>query len=114
MSENIDLLFEGVPVAIVGYLIVFTALVVLYVVFTYLAKVLEYQARKRCEREGRKICTDNDDFVINGEVSAAISMALHLHFSEMHDIESGKLTVKQVSKRYTPWNSKIYNVMNRL
>jgi Na+-transporting methylmalonyl-CoA/oxaloacetate decarboxylase gamma subunit len=114
MQENINLFYEGIPVAAVGYFIVFTALVVLFFVFTYLAKLLEYQARKRCERDGRKECAESDEFAINGEVTAAISMALHLHFSEMHDIESGKLTMKRVSKRYTPWNSKIYNVMNRL
>ena len=110
---NTDLLIEGAPIAIVGYLIVFSVLVLLYFVFSNLAKLLEYQARRRCEKAGKIKCSDMDDFSVNGEVSAAISLALHLHFSEMHDNESGKLTVKRVSKTYTPWNSKIYN-MNRL
>ena len=110
---NTDLLIEGVPIAIIGYLIVFSVLILLYLVFFYLAKVLEYQARRKCVKAGKVKCSDMEDFVVNGEVSAAISLALHLHFSEMHDNESGKLTVKRVSKTYTPWNSKIYN-MNRL
>ena len=111
---NTELFNEGITIAVVGYLIVFTALVVLFIIFTNLAKLLEYQARKRCERAGKIKHEDLDDFSVSGEVSAAISLALHLHFNEMHDVESGKLTVKRVSKRYTPWNSKIYNVINRL
>ncbi len=111
---NIEVFEKGTEIAVVGYSIVFAALVILVLVFTYLAKVLEYQARKRCEKAGKIKCGDDDEFTINGEVAAAISLALHLHFSEMHDKESGKLTMKRVSKRYTPWNSKIYNVMNRL
>lgn len=111
---NSELIIEGLPIAIIGYLIVFSVLVVLFVVFSYLAKLLEYQARKRCERAGKVKIKDNEDFTINGEISAAISLALHLHFNEKHDNESGKLTMKRVSKTYTPWNSKIYSVMNRL
>ena len=111
---NTELFMEGIPIAIVGYLIVFTALVVLFLVFTYLAKVLEYQARRRCEKAGKIKCADIEDFTVNGEVTAAISLALHMYFNETHDKESGKLTMKRVSKRYTPWNSKIYNVINRL
>ena len=111
MSEQF---IESIPIAIIGYVIVFSVLLLLFFVFTYLAKILEYQARKRCEKAGRSECAESDEFTINGEVSAAISLALHLHFNEMHDNETGKLTVKRISKRYTPWNSKIYNVMNRL
>jgi Na+-transporting methylmalonyl-CoA/oxaloacetate decarboxylase gamma subunit len=114
MEQELNLFFEGIPIAIVGYLIVFAALVVFFFVFTYLGKILEYQARRRCEKAGKVKCAETDEFSINGEVAAAISMALHLHFNEMHDIESGKLTMKRISRRYTPWNSKIYNVMNRL
>ena len=111
---NTELFMEGIPIAVVGYGIVFTALVVLFFVFTYLAKILEYQARRRCEKAGKVKCGDIEEFSVDGETTAAISLALHMHFNEAHDNESGKLTMKRVSKRYTPWNSKIYNVMNRL
>ena len=110
---NTELFNKGFEIAVVGYAIVFSALVFLYIIFTYLAKFLEYQARRRCEKAGKIKCAEIDDFSINGEVAAAISLALHMHFNEMHDKESGKLTMKRVSKTYTPWNSKIYN-MNRL
>ena len=49
---------------------------------------------------------------ISGEVNAAISMALHLCMEDEHDEEDMVLTLKKVSKRYSPWSSKIYTVMN--
>ena len=55
-----------------------------------------------------------DDLTISGEVSAAISTALHLYFNEMHDDEKTVLTIKKISSRYSPWSSKIYNVTRGL
>ena len=56
---NIEIFEKGTEIAVVGYTIVFAALVVLVFVFTYLAKVLEYQARKRCEKAGKIKCIPN-------------------------------------------------------
>jgi hypothetical protein len=47
-----------------------------------------------------------------GEVSAAVAMALYLHFGEMHDVESGVVTIKRISKMYSPWSSKLYHMRN--
>ena len=44
------------------------------------------------------------------EINAAIAMTLFLYTSEMHDIESTKLTINKVSKIYSPWSSKIYGL----
>lgn len=43
---------------------------------------------------------------------AAIAMALYLHFNEMHDEESNVITIQRISKTYSPWSSKIYNMRN--
>ena len=45
-------------------------------------------------------------------VEAAISMALYLHFNEIHDEESNVITIQRVSKTYSPWSSKLYNMRN--
>jgi hypothetical protein len=50
---------------------------------------------------------------LTGEEIAAISMALHLYMEEIHDEESGVLTIKQISRTYSPWSSKIYAVRNQ-
>lgn len=47
-----------------------------------------------------------------GELSAAVAMALYLHFGEMHDVESGVVTIKRISKLYSPWSSKLYHMRN--
>ena len=47
---------------------------------------------------------------ISGEVTAAISTALMLHFREIHDFESTVITIKKVQKPYSPWSSKIYGL----
>ena len=102
---------DGVMVALVGYIVVFCVLFLLYLVFSTLSKVLLYQAKKKCKDKGRDDCANAKDFTPSGDVNAAISMALHMYFNEMHDEESGVLTVKRIARRYSPWSSKIYNVM---
>ncbi|MBK7132370.1 MAG: hypothetical protein IPH69_05955 [Bacteroidales bacterium] len=43
---------------------------------------------------------------------AAVAMALYLYFNEMHDEESNVITIQRISKTYSPWSSKIYNMRN--
>lgn len=43
---------------------------------------------------------------------AAVAMALYLYFNETHDEESDIITVKRVSKTYSPWSSKLYSMRN--
>ena len=53
-----------------------------------------------------------DDVVLSGEVNAAIAMALNLFVSQTHDFENAIITLKKISKSYSPWNSKIYGLRN--
>ncbi|MCF6358769.1 MAG: hypothetical protein L3J54_13285, partial [Draconibacterium sp.] len=54
--------------------------------------------------------TSDDHYIVEGNVTAAISLAIHLYFSELHDEESNIVTIKKVRKAYSPWSSKIYSV----
>jgi hypothetical protein len=110
LSFNIDL--ESLVIAIAGYLIVFTALVLLFWFFTLLPKVISLGKTKIRIRQGKQPLSTQVEGV-SGEEVAAISMALHLYMEEMHDEESGVLTIKQISKTYSPWSSKIYAVRNQ-
>lgn len=51
---------------------------------------------------------------VNGEVTneeaAAIALAIHMYKREMHDMESLTITLKKVSRIYSPWSSKIYTL----
>jgi hypothetical protein len=43
---------------------------------------------------------------------AAISVAIHLYFNEVHDVESNVITIKRIERRYSPWSSKIFGLNN--
>jgi len=102
----------GWTIAIVGYFIVFLALVLLVVVFVNLPKLLHLNLRKRLVREG-KPCAEVDDLHVEASLNAAIAMALYMHFDQIHDEESNIITIKKITKNYSPWSSKIYGVMNQ-
>jgi len=47
---------------------------------------------------------------IQEEIAAAIALAIHMYKSDLHDQESFTITLKKVSKIYSPWSSKIYTL----
>jgi Na+-transporting methylmalonyl-CoA/oxaloacetate decarboxylase gamma subunit len=102
----------GYTVTIVGFSIVFSALTLLVIVFSRLPKIVNFNFKKLF-REKTKEETHKEidnDYIVEGNVTAAISLALHLYFDEMHDEESNIVTIKKVKKAYSPWSSKIYSV----
>jgi len=100
----------GVTTAIVGWLIVFAALVLLVIVFTQIPKILYYNTRKKLKVKNKSAVVTDDELHVAGDVNAAISMALFMFFDEMHDEESNVITIKRVRKTYSPWSSKIYGL----
>lgn len=97
----------------VGYVIVFISLTALALIFLNLPKVLDLpqmflQKKEVITAPAKKIET------LTGEEAAAITAAIHLYFEEMHDVETHVLTIQKISRRYSPWSSKIYNVTNGL
>ena len=102
---------DGLVLVIVGYCIVFMALLLLYLFFRYIIpSILRVKIGKRRIQKGSDPSAKNQKIEITGEVNAAISMALFLYLNELHDEESNILTIKRVSKVYSPWSSKIYGV----
>lgn len=102
----------GWTVALVGYSIVFIALVCLIMIFTQIPKILNLRAKIELRRKGKQVSDKAEDYEIEGNVNAAIGMALHLYFNEMHDDESNVITINRIQRRYSPWSSKIYNIYN--
>ncbi len=100
-----------IVIAILGYVVVFFSLLLLHLFFFYLPKLLYRKWRKDKLVEGVEAAPVKESS-ISGEETAAIAMALHL-FLEIHDEESGVLTINKVSKPYSPWSSKIYAVRNQ-
>ena len=109
LSSSIE---AGITVAIVGFLIVFASLSTLVVIFSRLPKIINMKFnRDKLKRKNIKEETiTQDDFIVEGNVTAAISLALHMYFNELHDEESNVVTIKKIKKAYSPWSSKIYSV----
>ncbi len=107
LANNINL--ETLLIAVVGYVIVFMSLVLLFGFFNFLPKLINLKIKRKNAAAGIEI----HEGTVTGEEIAAISMALHLFYEELHDKESGVLTIKKVSKTYSPWSSKIYAVRNQ-
>jgi glutaconyl-CoA/methylmalonyl-CoA decarboxylase subunit delta len=113
IKRNSDLFLKldplGIGMTVIGYVVVFVALLLLYLLFFNLTKVLQINVKRLLRREG-KVVEVKEDLSISGEVNAAIAMALHLYYSEMHDKEDTVLTINQTSRTYSPWSSKIYGL----
>lgn len=107
-------------ITVIGYCVVFFALVALIFMFKAVSRIINYQTQKRLIRQGIKMSpsTETKETFISGEVNAAIGMALLLYFNEQHDDESNIITIKRVARTYSPWSSKIYgtsaNVLSTL
>ena len=104
---------NGFGMTIMAMCIVFSALFVLCLCFYFMGKFNANRAlQKKTAAQGGD-ATDKVQVKENthdtGEEIAAIVMALHEHL-DAHDRESAILTIKKGNRRYSPWNSKIYNM----
>ncbi|MBN2765815.1 MAG: OadG family protein [Paludibacteraceae bacterium] len=94
----------------VGISVVFIALVTLVLCFEGFQRFIVKSTKKKvAKKEGKK---EEEIVDIAANEIAAVSMALHLFFNEMHDEESNIITIKRIERRYSPWNSKIYGLNN--
>ncbi len=65
---------------------------------------------------GKPAVTESDPATGPAETTddenAAIAMALYLCLDEIHDEESNVITIRRVSRIYSPWSSKLYSMRN--
>ena len=101
---------DSLIISVLGYSIVFLSLLFLFVTFMNLAKVIRYRTNRKLKAEGKLTEENETEESLSGEVAVAISMALMLHFREVHDYENTVITIKKVQKPYSPWSSKIYGL----
>ncbi len=100
---------DGILISVVGYIVVFVSLLLLAIIITNFQKVLQLRQRRKLKSVGHR-AADADDLSISGDVSAAISTAIFLHYEEKHDLENTVLTIKRVQRTYSPWSSKLYGL----
>lgn len=113
VHRNSDLFMEidpyGIGMTVIGYSVVFLALLLLYIIFYNLSKILTLNVKRLLRKEGKSEEANKVE-EISGEVNAAIAYAIYLYFNELHDKENTIITINRVSKAYSPWNSKIYGL----
>ncbi len=113
----------GFIMAMLGMGIVFTILILTYLIFSNTPKLFSPAFKQKLKAIFRKKQSDRaEDSVeetkteieadLTGEINAAIAAAIHLYRSELHDFEDTVITMKKVSKTYSPWSSKIYGLRN--
>jgi len=81
-------------IALVGYLVVFVALLLLYIVFNSLPSLLRINPGKLFLRRDAGVAPSKKEEVrVTGEVNAAIGMAIYMYLNEMHDEENAKIKI---------------------
>lgn len=105
-----DIDTSNYTIAIVGYIIVFLALVILYFVFSNIPKLLRFSFKISLSRKNKEDYTDKFPELLTGQENAAIATAILLYFSQLHDEESTKMTIKKIKKDYSPWSSKVHGI----
>jgi glutaconyl-CoA/methylmalonyl-CoA decarboxylase subunit delta len=126
MIANISFDFSAIDeysitIFIVGYVIVFTALIILSFLFQFLPKIINFEKLEQLgtsnhnQKPKDKKQKKDDKFteILSDDKEdadyAAIAMAIHLHLNDMHDEESLVLTINRQRVINSPWSSKIYN-----
>ncbi len=112
----------GFIMAMLGMGIVFSILILTYLIFSNTPKLFTPVFKQKLkdlfrrktpattsEPEPEELIVESD---LTGEINAAIAAAIHLYRSELHDFEDTVLTMKKVSRTYSPWSSKIYGLRN--
>ncbi|ACF43233.1 OadG family transporter subunit [Pelodictyon phaeoclathratiforme] len=103
---------QHLALAVTGYSVVFLSFFLLALLFSVIPKILSWNVRRTFDDKGDEAKRALAGNMIPGEVSAAISVAISLYLDELHDQENAILTIRKVGKSYSPWSSKIYNVIN--
>ena len=103
----------GVGMAIMAMAIVFSGLLLLYLLFRLIGQISVLIKKRNAMRvhgiSDKEEAKEKGFGQESGEIYAAISMALYQHL-EVHDVEDTILTINKVKRAYSPWNSKIYSL----
>lgn len=99
---------SGLGLTAIAMSVVFLALALLYIIYKNIGRLFTRKSRKKSD-DG-KVSVPVSEVAISGEINAAIAMALHLFQNELHDLENTVLTIRKVSRNYSPWSSKIYSI----
>lgn len=108
----------GVAMTVTAVSVVFSALILLYLVFRTVGKVMQKRDAKAAvvsetkttgsPAAATKVVAKEGD--LSGEMAAAIAFALRSYADELEAAEQMDLTLRKVAKAYSPWSSKIHGL----
>ncbi len=100
---------NGVTITVVGMAVVFSALAIMSGTIYYIVVLSQWFLRRRLHPSTDKpvIAVKH---AITGEIVAAIAMALEQQIFQIHDEEDAVLTIKRISRPYSPWSSKLHGM----
>lgn len=102
----------GIILTIVAVPVVLLALIALYLFIYLFGLIMKRIANKKVASKKGVVPSRGDscNSVENGEIIAAISLAIKLNKAELHDKESEVITINSVARAYSPWSSKIHGL----
>lgn len=105
----------GIALTIISMSVVFAALILLYLVYKLIGNLNQNKYKikviKPAFLKGEKTQVA-EEMELSGETNAAIALALSLYVAQIHDFENTTITIKKISRPYSPWSSKIYGLRN--
>ena len=99
----------GIAITIVSMATVFLGLFLLYVIFKQIGKASIKASKRNAQKTAGKQVPDNAGEE-SGDIFAAIATALYELDDDNHDNEQTVLTIRKVTRNYSPWSSKIYGL----
>ena len=100
--------------SVLGYCVVLLALSAMAFIMVRFHLVRDHLRTRKLKKQTAHETAKPLKAVMTGEENAAIAAALYLYFSELHDQEKYVMTIKKVSRTYSPWSSKFYNIYNSM
>lgn len=100
---------SALQICIYGLIIIFAVIITLALVFTLVSRTRSYIKNGGSRTSGTNGEKPKNSNIPAGD-SAAIAAAIYLFMDEIHDKENRVVTIKRVSRTYSPWNSKIYGI----
>lgn len=98
---------EMIWCTVISICLVFSVLVLLVFVMKLFGVIFAQKPARKLAKVAEKPLSDAQ---LHEEEIAAITAALKLYKSALHDRESEVLTIQSLKRAYSPWNSKIHGL----
>lgn len=100
----------GIGMTITAMAVVFLGLLLLFIIFKQIGKLSIAATKRNVKKASGGNAVVADAGMESGEIFAAIATALYEMNDDNHDIEHTVLTIRKVTRTYSPWSSKIYGL----